>query len=209
MTPSKSLLSLLVLENDPELFDWLRKDSLSDASGEGDLISFDAGEIRVQMERVVDGQEPGPGERAEGVLCLIRFVDQVSMQRLSGKLKQFADGTGLPVTFLIYRKLNEQDFKMGCPFCGQKLWVRDADLDKRGRCPTCKKGFTLPRQEDQIINLLGLKQTAPVYRVIHEEPSSLMAAVRILLKRKEEREALNGTEGVFRENTETMVVNVD
>ena len=48
-----------------------------------------------------------------------------------------------PQNVLIARADGEGDFKMSCPSCAQKLWVRDSDVDKRGRCPSCKKAFTV------------------------------------------------------------------
>ena len=145
----------------------------------------------------------------DGCFCLVRFVDKLGMQALTRQLKELSDRVSIPIHFLLYRKANEQDFKMSCPFCGQKLWVRDADLDKRGRCPSCKKGFTLPRQEDQVIELLGLRQDAPVYRVVHGDASSVTAAVRLFLKRKTDRDALMSTKEIFRKNQETMNVSLE
>jgi transposase-like protein len=209
MMPSeRNDLSLLISGSSPELFEWFIEDSLAEKDDKG-KHSLKIGETVLNLHH---GLSLSPGLELtdiDGCFCLIRFVDQMEMQNIRNHLKNLLQKGSFPIHFLIYRNANEQDFKMSCPFCGQKLWVRDADLDKRGRCPNCKKGFTLPKQEDQVIQLLGLKQDAPVYRVTHEDGSSLMAALRHFLKRKSERDTLLSADEVFRENTETMVVNLE
>jgi transposase-like protein len=76
------------------------------------------------------------------------------LQQISELLEKATDGYSVPTQMLIYRNDNEVDFKMSCPYCGQKLWVRDADQDKRGRCPHCGKGFTLPAEEENTLRHL-------------------------------------------------------
>lgn len=208
MSPTLSNHSLLILGNDAGLYDWFVEDTMATDDGAGGFrFTLDGHTLR--FSSVSDASEVEAGSEVDACFCLIRFVDQAGMQALAGQLNTLADRIEAPVYFLIYRNVNEQDFKMSCPFCGQKLWVRDADLDKRGRCPSCKKGFTLPRQEDQVIQLLNLRQDAPVQRLTHGDGSTLAAAVRVFLKRKGDRDALLTAKQVFREKADTMVVRVD
>jgi len=65
--------------------------------------------------------------------------------------------------------------------CGQKLWVRDSDVNKRGRCPNCKKAFNLPAQCKQVRGLLSMDETQPVCTVFEQSKISLESAVRELL----------------------------
>jgi hypothetical protein len=200
-----------VTSNDPALFEWLMADTGAKASGEPGVWDVDFAGESVRMcfvERF--GGESGQ-EVPKACICLIRFVDQMELQKLSQRL--FPDnhpGQRIPHLFLVYRKNNEADFKMSCASCGQKLWVRDLDVNKRGRCPNCKKGFTLPGQEELAIQFLGLKQTAPLYRAMQDDPSSVAAGLRILLKRIGENDALrDGMDPVFRESRDTMNLSVD
>lgn len=211
MPNPQSECSIFITGTDPELFGWFLDDVLAESQ---DRVSFTCKAGETVFKGVCGESLPkaGAGQKGngpEGVFCLIRYVDALEMQKLFLSLKGLAEQVRCPIYFLIYRKPNEQDYKMSCLFCGQKLWVRDADLDKRGRCPSCKKGFTLPKQEDQVIHLLGLKQDAPVYRVTHEDSSSAAAVLRVFLKRREERDALLSTQQVFRDKAETMAVRVD
>jgi len=207
MLKELSPLKLHVTGTDPELFDWLVEDSKASPGLDKNVFSFHVDENPVQL--MCGDVVPEGGGGLDGCLCLIRFVDHQSMQKLASTLKMLSDCDVAPVYFLIYRKSGEPDFKMSCPFCGQKLWVRDADVDKRGRCPTCKKGFTLPKQEDQVIDLLSLKQMAAIHRVIREDDASFLAAFRLILKRKEERDTLDESKLIFRESAATMPVNLD
>ncbi|MGA0334600.1 MAG: hypothetical protein ACO3N7_06325 [Kiritimatiellia bacterium] len=113
---------------------------------------------------------------------LIRFVDVLSLQKLDELLTEIGAGRTTPCIILIYRNENESDFKMSCPYCGQKLWVRDADQDKRGRCPHCKKGFTLPDQEEHLKSVLRLPVSVKVSKIIRQDPGSFAAPLRAMIE---------------------------
>lgn len=78
---------------------------------------------------------------------------------------------------LLFREEGEIDFKMSCPACGQKLWVRDTDEDRRGRCPNCKKAFRLPSQAQHVKAELSLPDAVPVTRVVRGNASSCRNAL--------------------------------
>ena len=112
---------------------------------------------------------------------LIRFVDVLTLERVERLVNAIPPVLNKPMGFVLYREDGETDFKMSCPFCGQKLWVRDADVDKRGRCPNCKKGFTLPMQEDHLSSQLMLRDAIQVKKVFRGNPSSVGAPLKALL----------------------------
>ena len=106
-------------------------------------------------------------------------MDVASLQTT---LELLESGSDLyPALVLLYRNDNEADFKMSCPYCGQKLWVRDADQDKRGRCPHCLKGFTLPAQEELVASTLGLSASTPVRRIVRGDVDALTSHLRLVL----------------------------
>ncbi|MDF3128011.1 hypothetical protein P0Y35_02260 [Kiritimatiellaeota bacterium B1221] len=113
---------------------------------------------------------------------LVRFVDVLTLQKLDQLLRASGAGKFTPSLILIYRNENESDFKMSCPYCGQKLWVRDADQDKRGRCPHCSKGFTLPDQEEHISTTLRLSSDVQVRKIVRQDPGSLAGPLRDVLQ---------------------------
>ncbi len=119
---------------------------------------------------------------ADVILGLARFVDVVTLERLDAIVQRIPLEWDKPLGFFIYRDEHETDFKMSCPFCGQKLWVRDADVDKRGRCPNCKKGFTLPRQEDHLASRLQLRDAIQVRRIFRGNPASISGPLQNLIR---------------------------
>ena len=173
MNPSEILVELqvLLLLVEQECLDWFLEDvgALPDEDGvpsvtlSGHVLKFHA----VEEGRVVGA------DAADLVIGLVRHVDLVSLQTLEQIFQKIPSGLMLPTGFFLYRKESEKDFKMSCPYCGQKLWVCDTDQDKRGRCPNCKKGFTLPQQEAHLSQSLGLRSSVPVRKIIQGDPASL------------------------------------
>lgn len=119
---------------------------------------------------------------ADGIALLIRFMDVISMDKIKAIYRRIPSEDGTPLVTIIIRENSESDFKMSCPVCGQKLWVRDSDAGKRGRCPNCKKAFTLPDQVSHVRSQLTLPDSVPVVRVNSGQPESAVAAVEGLLK---------------------------
>lgn len=151
-----------------------------------------------------------PEEPSDLVLGLVRYVDVMSMGALGDLIKAVAKGPVRPTSLLVYRKDQETDFKMSCPYCGQKLWVRDADADKRGRCPNCHKGFTLPTQTDRVANYLQLSKNIQVGTAIQGNPSSLISPIKHLLRVRADEVALKvAGDSLFRESGDTMNVNIE
>lgn len=176
--------TILVVSPDTELTEWLWDDL--GASREGDPARGHALFAGTEVRLVVF---PGPGHpppEADVMLGLVRHLDVLTLQRMDEWLTGAAEGQALPSALWVCRDENESDFKMSCPYCGQKLWVRDADVDKRGRCPHCRKGFTLPEQEDHVRRSLRLPEAVPVCRIVRNDPGSLASPMRKALSLKRE-----------------------
>jgi len=198
---------ITLLPVDQELAGWFADDVGAETRGGNLVAEFMDEQFRIEsfpskedMPELLD---------TDMVLGLIRFVDVLSLQHMEELLRSAPQGLGLSA-ILVYRNENEQDFKMSCPYCGQKLWVRDADKDKRGRCPHCRKGFTLPEQEKHVSSVLRLKDRVPVFRVIRNDPASLGAPLRKVLEGKGKSGPLENldTEGAFM-NNQTMNAHVE
>ena len=125
-----------------------------------------------------------PLEWADTVVLQLRFMDVGSMDKLRTICRSLTASTTNPLSVFLLREEGEVDFKMSCPFCGQKLWVRDSDAGKRGRCPNCKKAFRLPGQADHAKSQLGLPDTVPVARVTRGNPASCRNALTNLKGRE-------------------------
>ncbi len=120
-------------------------------------------------------------KNAAGIMVLARFLDVISLDKIKAIYRRLPNERGVPVAVLVVREKDESDFKMSCPICGQKLWVRDEEANKRGRCPNCKKAFTLPDQVDHLRAQLALPDSLPVLRVITGDSTSAENAVLTLL----------------------------
>ena len=116
-------------------------------------------------------------ESADVVVLQVRFMDAVSLDRMKTMCKHLPAETPMPMAVFLLRESEEVDFKMSCSSCGQKLWVRDSDEGKRGRCPNCKKAFRLPAQAHHTKVELGLSDTVSVTRVIRGDPTSCRGAL--------------------------------
>ncbi len=107
----------------------------------------------------------------------VRFMDAMSMERLKSYVLALPANPPIPMAVFLFREEGEVDFKMSCPVCGQKLWVRDTDENKRGRCPNCKRAFRLPSQAQHVKSELGLPDGVPLNRVIRGNATSCRNAL--------------------------------
>jgi len=188
---------------DPSLLEWWIDDVGAERDENGIGMNFSG-------RRILFYPEPPPEESPDLVLGMIRFVDLVSLQKMSELLEDVISDTATPALILVYRNENEQDFKMSCPYCGQKLWVRDTDKDKRGRCPHCGKGFTLPAQVEHVRSALRLNARVPIHLVVRQDPGTFAAPLRGMLDVCSVEHHLNSLKyDKTRLSNETMRVNVE
>jgi predicted RNA-binding Zn-ribbon protein involved in translation (DUF1610 family) len=189
-----------------ELVDWFLEDLGVERRGDTHTARFSDHEI----DFILPGESGDPGEvqQADVLVGLIRFVDILTLREMEQKLLPVAGSAPVALAMVVYRDEQETDFKMSCPFCGQKLWVRDADTDKRGRCPHCKKGFTLPEQEEHVRAILQLPDSVPVVRVHRKDAGSMASPLRKILSLKKES-VLDHLDGRTPAANQTMNVDVE
>lgn len=116
-------------------------------------------------------------DEAEVLVLLVRFLDAMSLEKLKVIRAGLSDISSKPMAVFLFREEGEIDFKMSCPACGQKLWVRDTDENKKGRCPNCKEAFRLPSQAAQVKSTLTLPDSVPITRVMRGSMSSCRNAL--------------------------------
>jgi len=151
---------------------------------EGMVLSIEDQPVAVSIFTSDDSETDGWVDDiapANVVVFVLRHIDVISLDRAKKIYMSLPSGNVVPFSVLILRHEGEVDYKMSCPYCAQKLWVRDSDVDKRGRCPNCKKAFTLPSQVSQLRAALKLPDAATVHTVYQENPSSCLGAVQNLL----------------------------
>ena len=126
-------------------------------------------------------------KKADAVAMLVRFLDVISLDKIRAIYRRLPSERTVPLSVILFREEGEIDFKMSCPACGQKLWVRDSDVGKRGRCPNCKKAFKLPSQAGHLKSQLMLPDAVPAITVIRGKPAPCRGALANLMS------YLNGT----------------
>jgi hypothetical protein len=202
MNEADSAVRIALRSTDPEWALWFCED-VGCENQEGENIAY------FSDRRLVMTLNPPPNFACDVQLCLLRFVDVLSLQQMEDLLRGVWERSAQPTVLLVYRNENEQDYKMSCPYCGQKLWVRDADRDKRGRCPHCAKGFTLPGQEEHVAAALRLKKQIPVLRIIRHDAGSLAGPLREILDQAQVENRLLSLGDARVISNETMRVNVE
>lgn len=165
------------------------------------------GEREVEFSLVGTPEEMKALSSGSLTVLLLRFVDLATIQRTLELLNSRPELH--PAAVLIYRNPHESDFKMSCPSCGQKLWVRDADQGKKGQCPHCRKGFRLPSQEDHVQTLLGLSPDCHIQRVIRKDPESATSCLKLFVKTHHASRDSEGRLSSPSSNNATMWVDVD
>lgn len=124
---------------------------------------------------------------ADGVVLLVTHVDAVSLESLKAVYRLLPSEQRLPASILLLREAGKVDFKMSCPTCGQKLWVRDEDQGRAGRCPHCKKTFMLPSQSNHLKGVLMLPDSVPLVTVTQGHAGSCRGPVASVAERARAR----------------------
>lgn len=120
-------------------------------------------------------------KKADAVALLVRFLDVISLDKIRAIYRRLPSERSAPMAVIFFREEGEIDFKMSCPACGQKLWVRDSDVSKRGRCPNCKKAFKLPSQAGHLKGQLMLPDAVPALTAVRGKGASCRGALASLM----------------------------
>ncbi len=120
--------------------------------------------------------------KADALAIVIRFLDVLSLEKLKAIYRHLPTESTIPVAIFMLRDKGEIDFKISCPSCGQKLWLRDTDIGKRGRCPNCKKPFVILSQSDHVKSQLMLPDGMPIMQVERGDSASFQNAITKLLE---------------------------
>lgn len=89
--------------------------------------------------------------------------------------------SAFPYGILILRAAGKSGFKMTCPHCEQKLWIRDTDVEKRGKCPSCARAFEISAQKILVRNQLRLPVQVEVAITYEDKLSDSEDFLRALL----------------------------
>lgn len=126
-------------------------------------------------------------DKADALVLQIRFMDALSVDRLQTICSHLPRNQTVPFGVFLMREEGEDDFKISCSTCGQKLWVRDTDEGKKGRCPNCRRAFKLKSQTEHARSELGLSRDAALVTVIRGDASSCSTAIQSMARKSAEK----------------------
>lgn len=115
--------------------------------------------------------------KADAIAIVVRFLDVLSLEKIKNIYRSLPDPLSIPLAIFMLRDKGEADFKISCPSCGQKLWLRDTDIAKRGRCPNCTKPFVILSQGDHLKSQLILPDKVEAFKVTRSNPESFQEAL--------------------------------
>ncbi len=118
---------------------------------------------------------------ADAIIFVARFLDVHSIEKIKNIYRCLPSESSNPIGIFLLRDKGEIDFKISCPACGQKLWLRDTDVSKRGRCPNCKKPFVILSQLEYLKSQMMLPDAVTVNYVVRQDSESTRAAIEKLL----------------------------
>jgi len=160
----------------------------------GSIASEDSGELMIGSHGVVldvfvgdpadDASFAERVAKAHAIAILVRFLDVLSLDKIRNIYHHLSQAGSIPKAVFYLRDKGELDFKISCPSCGQKLWLRDTDVGKRGRCPNCSKPFVILSQSDHLKTQLLLPEGMSCLKVIRKDNDSFRTALGKLLESK-------------------------
>ncbi len=179
-------LNILVLSIHQEMGENFVRDICPKETGGSGELGLDKTKIRLDVlagDPRLNASWDKTLQQADGLILIARFLDVISIDKMKAIYRRLPSESAKPLAVVVVRDEGETDFKISCPICGQKLWVRDVDSNKRGRCPNCKKAFTLPNQNEHLRSQLALTDNVPVMRVISGNSESANGALSKLVAR--------------------------
>jgi hypothetical protein len=144
------------------------------------------GDARITFDIVAGDPSQNPTfeehiTRANAIAIIVRFLDVLSLDKIKMIYRHLPNELNVPIAIFLLRDQGEVDFKISCPSCGQKLWLRDIDIGKRGRCPNCKKPFIILSQADHLKSQLMLPETIPIIKLVRTDREAFKLAIAQLL----------------------------
>ena len=132
-------------------------------------VDLDGIPVRLDLHTFDPAREQDLGavlNMSDAAALVVHHIDAPSLELLKAAYRILPSEHRLPLSVLVVREAARLEFKMACPTCSQKLWVRDEDQGRVGRCPHCKKTFVLPAQAVLIKQQLSLPSSMPVVTVM-------------------------------------------
>ncbi len=147
----------------------------------------DVGAHHVYLEAVTivtpdDVGWKGRLRQADAAVVLVHFLDQRLLEGASRLIRE-ATMAGVPAGVFIYRAQSERQFKISCDHCGQKLWVLEEEIGRRGRCAACRQPIAIVSPAERVRSRMQLPDAVPVLNVVEQNAALCRGALANLLVR--------------------------
>lgn len=153
-------------------------------------LVMDDADVRLDVVHCLAGVEDALEHAfasGDAAAILVRHLDALAVEHLRAAYRLLPGEPVLPAVTLILREPGKAEFKMSCPACSQKLWVRDEDEGRAGRCPHCKETFVLPAQAAHLRTSLLLAESAPLVTLTQGNTGACRGTIADLVARVRHR----------------------
>lgn len=148
--------------------DFIRSVLGTEAGPEDAILVFQNQDIR--LECLSTNPEMHAGwkthvNRAHVLVLIIRNMDPESLRSARVRFGRLGGNRRAPLGVFVLREPDETEYKIGCPSCGQKLKLKENDVGKQGRCPSCRMALKIPSPADYLRDRLLLPDAIPILNV--------------------------------------------
>ncbi|MCX7817957.1 MAG: hypothetical protein N2652_01905 [Kiritimatiellae bacterium] len=120
--------------------------------------------------------------QADAAAVLVHFLDHRLLEAAAALVREAAMA-GVPAGVFIYRAQAERQFKISCDHCGQKLWVLEEEIGRRGRCVACHQPIQIVSPAERVRARMNLPDAVPVLNVVEANIPLCRGALANLLVR--------------------------
>ncbi len=151
----------------------------------GGVVDIGAHHVFLEALTVLTPEDLGWKARlrqADASVVLVHFLDQRLLEAASRLLRE-ATMVGVPSAVFIYRAESERQFKISCDHCGQKLWVLEEEIGRRGRCAACRQPIRISSPAERVRARMQVPDSVPVLNVVEQNAALCRGALANLLVR--------------------------
>jgi phage FluMu protein Com len=135
-------------------------------------------ELQFSARSAVDPEKALAG--VDQALLIVHNMDLISVQRLRTLRDHMRQQQVPPYHWVVMRPEGEDEFKISCIECGQKMMIPDGRRGVDARCPKCRKVFTIPSRDEYFQMVTGETDTDLIKVADAADPDSLAAIVKLL-----------------------------
>jgi len=135
---------------------------------------------------------------ADCAVVLVHHLDLISVESLRKIHEHLASKADIPCFWALLRLKDENQFKISCIECGQKMWIPDDRKGAKARCPKCKKSFSVFSREEYLQLVLGIDDPSRTIAVDESKPETFERIINQLVNKQPTTESSKGSKTKIR-----------